>query len=276
MAIVALSNDFQASHMASLKDLREKQQFKHYIQQNRAFIQLIDSVKSILSKDQHIIIRGLKNNSEIFFEAFIEEFGVFYGAVERTGIKIDCNYTGCSRKALGLHNDDAVDIYNQPKFGFIQVIKPDPLIPVINGVVIIEELVNKLRFENPKLLDDLLTTPVPMLSYGINYISDQRDEIIIREPILYKKGNTYQVRFDDSRIAHYYYKKNLKQSYKELCMIENFIKIAHNIKHEYQLECGDILIHNNLTTLHDRSECSLLINEDGHFDSREIMVSFAR
>lgn len=60
MAIVALSNDFQASHMASLKDLREKQQFKHYIQQNRAFIQLIDSVKSILSEDQHIIIRGLK------------------------------------------------------------------------------------------------------------------------------------------------------------------------------------------------------------------------
>ncbi|MBE0471592.1 MAG: TauD/TfdA family dioxygenase [Methyloprofundus sp.] len=276
MAIVTLSNDFQASLMAGLKDLHEIQQFKHYIKKNKAFVQLVDSLKKILSEDQHVVIRGLANNSEVFFEAFIGEFGVFYGAIERTGIKIDCKYTGCNRKALGLHNDDAVDIYNQPKFGFIQVTKPDPLKSVSNGVVVIDDLVKKLKFENPKLLDDLLAIPVPMLSYGINYISDQRDEIITGEPILYKKDGMYQVRFDDNRIAHYYYKKKLKQSHEELCMIENFIKIAHNIKHIYHLECGDILIHNNLTTLHDRSECSLLINEDGHFDSREIMVSFAR
>jgi len=276
MAVLTLSSAFQANHLVSLKELSEKEQFKHYIQHDKAFINLVESIKTILIEDQHIAIRGLVNNSEAFFEAFVEEFGVYYGAIERTGIKLDCNYTGCNRKALGLHNDDAIDVQNQPKFGFIQVTKPDPILNVSNGVVIIKELVRKLKYENPKLLEALLTAPVPMLSYGVNYISDQRDEIIINEPILYKKDGIYQVRFDDSRVAHYYYKKKLKQSYQELDMIESFVKAAHEIKHEYQLECGDILIHNNLTTLHDRSECSLQINEDGSFDSREIMVSFAR
>jgi hypothetical protein len=276
MTVLALAKSFQANHLASLKNLSEKNQFKFYIKNDKAFINLIKSIKTILAEDQYIVIRGLINGSEDFFEVFIEEFGIYYGVIERTGIKLDCDYTGCNRKALNLHNDDAIDLDNQPKFGFIQVTKTDPVMKVSNGVVVIKELVSKLKYENQKLLDELLTTSVPMLSYGVNYVSDQRDEIIINQPILYKKDGTYQVRFDDSRVAHFYYKKGLKQSYQELNMIESFVKAAHEIKHKYYLECGDILIQNNLTTLHDRSECSLEINEDGSFDSREIMVSFAR
>ena len=59
-------------------------------------------------------------------------------------------------------------------------------------------------------------------------------------------------------------------------MIESFIKVAHNVKHVYHLECGDVIIVNNLTTLHDRTECSLEMNLNGSFNTREIMVSFAR
>jgi hypothetical protein len=276
MPILALTKEFQTSHLASLKDLSKKEQYKNYIQNEKAFINLVESIKTILTEDQHIVIRGLINSSEAFFEAFVEEFGVYYGAIERTGIKLDCDYTGCNRKALSLHNDDAIDLDNQPRFGFIQVTKPDPVLKVTNGVVVIKELVRKLKYENPHLLEALLTTTVPMLSYGVNYIDNHRDEIITQESILYKKNGSYQVRFDDNRVAHYYYKKGLRQSYQELDMIEKLAKTANEIKHKYHLECGDILIQNNLTTLHDRSECSLEINEDGSFNSREIMVSFAR
>lgn len=276
MTVLTLAKSFQASHLASLEKFTEKNQFKFYIKNDNSFINLVKSIKTILAEDQHIVIRGLINSSEEFFEAFIEEFGIYYGAVERSGIKLDCNYTGCNRNALNLHNDDAIDIDNQPSFGFIQVTKIDPFLNVSNGVVIIKELVRKLKYENPTLLEALLTTPVPMLSYGVNYVSELRDEIIINQPILYKKNGTYQVRFDDSRVAHFYYKKGLKQRFEELIMIENFVKAAHEVKHKYYLGCGDILIQNNLTTLHDRSECSLEMNEDGSFNSREIMVSFAR
>ena len=59
-------------------------------------------------------------------------------------------------------------------------------------------------------------------------------------------------------------------------MIESFIDVCNKVKHQYHLETGDILILNNLKTLHDRSECSLEINADGSFNTREIIVGFAR
>lgn len=276
MTVLKLSESFQANHLIGLKHLSGRDQFKKYVQTDMPFIDLVKAIKTILAEDQHIVIRGLINNSDMFFESFIEEFGVYYGAIERTGIKLDCNYTGCNRKTLDLHNDDAIDVDTQPKFGFIQVTKPDPVLRVDNGVVVIQDVVRKLKFRNPKLLEALLTRPVPMLSYGVNYISGQKDEIIINEPILYFKNGSYHVRFDDSRVAHYYYKKGLKQSYQELDMIESFIKVAHDVKHVYHLECGDIIIVNNLTTLHDRTECSLEMDLNGSFNTREIMVSFAR
>lgn len=276
MTVLKLSESFQVNHLTGLKGLSEKEHHKHYIQTDKSFICLVKAIKAILAEDQHVVIRGLINNSEMFFEAFIEEFGVYYGAIERTGIKLECNYTGCNRRALGLHNDDAVDVYTQPKFGFIQVTKPDPVLKVGNGVVVIKDVVRRLEFENPKLLEALLTTPLPMLSYGVNYVSGQDNEIVVSEPILYVKNGSYHVRFDDSRVAHYYYKKGLKQSYQELDMIESFIKVAHDVKRAYHLEGGDVIIFNNLTTLHDRTECSLEIDLSGNFNTREIMVSFAR
>lgn len=276
MTVLVLSKSFQASHLASLKGLKRKEHFKYYIKNDKAFVCLLESIKTILTEDQHVVVRGLVNNSELFFEALTEEFGVYYGVIEKTGIKLQCNYTGCNRKALKLHNDDAIDLYSQPEFGFIQVIKPDPILEVKSGVVIIKELVKKLQYEDAELLENLLNISVPMLSYGINYVSGQRDEIFIKEPILYIKNNSYHVRFDDDRIAHYYYKTKTKQSFKELNMIERFLKVAHQVKHEYHLHCGDILIQNNLKTIHDRSECSLEVNEDGSYSTREIMVSFAR
>jgi len=276
MTILKLSKLFQANHKISLEQFCTKEQYKNYIDNNLTFTNLISSIKTILKEDKYIILRGLINNSDGFFEVFVEEFGLFYGNIEKTGIKIDCDYTGCNRKALGLHNDDAIDINNQPKFGFIQVTKTDPVLNVRNGVVVISELVNKLKYENPELLNSLINNPVPMLSYGVNYIDKKYDEILIKEPIIYKKYNEYHVRFDDSRIAHYYFKNKLKQSHSELSMIEEFIKASNSIKHEFNLECGDIFIHDNLTTLHDRSECSIEINEDGSFNTREIMVCFSR
>jgi len=42
----------------------------------------------------------------------------------------------------------------------------------------------------------------------------------------------------------------------------------------FYLEEGDILIHHNQRTMHDRKGCSFEINENLEIETREIFVSF--
>jgi len=90
------------------------------------------------------------------------------------------------------------------------------------------------------------------------------------------KNNKYFTRFDITRIKYYYKFYNKKQDKKESLLIDNFLKYAKKFRKEFYLETGDILIHNNKTTLHDRTECSLELNLDGLLSTREIFVSFVR
>ena len=279
MPILSLSKTFQSDLRGKLEGSTSVKSITHVLNSIPTFISIKESIQKVLDEDKFVVIKGFPVGSKkdrLFFEALVSQFGQFYGAVEFTGIKVDCRYAACSRNALTLHNDDPIDLVKQPKLGVIQVIKQDPLFKVENGVVIIRELIRVLKFENKKLLDDLLSTPVPMLSYGVNYDDDNKDEIVINEPILRKTEVGYMVRFDFDRNKFYYQIKQEKQKYEESKMIYDFLFYADKIKKTMVLELGDILIHNNLEALHDRGECSIEFNEDGSLNSREILVSFVR
>jgi len=248
-----------------------------FIAYDKDFSNLIEKIKLILEKNLFVIVKniGFKRERNIF-EAFVKQFGEYYGEIEYINITLDCNYTGCDYNQIELHNDDAIDLLNQPNYGFIQIVNEDPLKLSKNFIVKVDDIIDYLEIYNPDLLDKLYTYKFPMLSYGVNYINKSDKEIIVYEPILYKQNKTTYIRFDTTRIKYYYWKKNIIQPIEEKKIIYDFLNIAKKSQKEVYLEEGDILIHNNKRTLHDRGNCSMELNEDGTFNTREIFVSFAK
>lgn len=275
MGCVILSDNLYANLKDWLELSNDTTEIYKRLCEQDDFIFLIQSIKKVLSEEKYIVLKNTPLRTKKHLEVFIKFFGIFYGNIEHTGIKIECNYTGCATSKLILHNDDAVDLKSQPTLGFIQVIKIDPLFEVKNGIVVIRELIRKLRYEDPKLLELLLTIEVPMLSAGVNYETENKDFIETNAPILYKEDGQYKVRFDYNRIMFYYQHKRIKQTHQEGEMIYNFIKHCEAIKKEFFLNEGDIFIHDNKSTLHDRSSCCIGIDTDKKVFSREIFVSFA-
>ncbi len=275
MATLLLSDKLYANILNWLEFQDDPLKIYKLLSNEQDFLFLIDSLKKILANEKFVVLKNTPFRTMYHLEAFIRFFGNYYGCVEHTGIKVDCNYTGCATNNLVLHNDDAVDIDSQPNIGFIQVIKKDPLFKVKNGIVVIRELIRKLRYENPELLEKLLTTKVPMISKGINFDSENKKIIELKSNILYKENNEYKVRFDYDRIMYYYQYHKLKQSYEEGKMIYQFLMHCEDLKKNIFLDIGDILIHDNKATLHDRNECSIGIDVDQKLFTREIFVSFA-
>ena len=193
------------------------------------------------------------------------------GGVER----LHCNYTGCSYNALTLHNDDAVDL-NNPKYSFIQVLSEDPNGVTFgwNGVVKIDDVFEYLSIHDKELLDKLFNYPFPMLSFGVSAYSNNREEIILKEPILTYHNEKLRVRFDLSRIKHFYFKKEIKMPGEEMLILDKFLAICQKFRKRYYLSKGDILIVDNHRTLHDREETTIELDERGNLISREIFVSF--
>jgi len=248
-----------------------------FLKTDESFQQIFSYSNKLLEKSQFVVIKNIGfNHDKSIFEAFVKLFGKFYGAIEYTNIKIDCPYTGCKYDAIELHNDDAIDLTNQPKNGFIQVLNEDPLKTTRNGVVKIDDIIRYLEIYNEKLLNELFNHKVPMLAYGINYDGENKDEILTQEPIFYIENEEAKVRFDLTRINYFYWKKQMTQSIKERKMIDSFLCVANKFKEEFYLAAGDILISDNKKTLHDRTGCSFELNSDGSLNTRDIFVSFIR
>ncbi len=279
MSIIRISNNLSSKIATKVKKIKTYHQAEidKFLQLDNSFLIVYQAIKKVLDENYFVIIKnsGFVREKSIF-EAFVKQFGEFYGGVEYTDIKLDCPYTGCSYKLIELHNDDAIDLHSQPLYGFIQIQNEDPLKMAKNGLVKIDDIVNYLEIYDKDFLNQLFTTKITMLAYGINYDSANNDEIITNEPILYKNNNNIYVRFDLTRIKHYYWKKNKVQSREEKYLIDKFLAVAKKFRKEVYLEKGDILIHNNKRTLHDRTECSLELNTDGTFNTREIFVSFTK
>jgi len=113
-----------------------------------------------------------------------------------------------------------------------------------------------------------------MFSKGVHYYDNEKKEITIKQTLLYAEENEIKVRFDLHRIKAYYFSKQLSQSHDEKQFISKFLDLADKLKKSIYLEKHDFLIVNNRKTLHDRGECSLELNQDGSFNTREIFVGF--
>lgn len=260
-----------------IKSLPQKE-IDSFVSNDKDFLFIIDNAKKTLEKELFVVIKNIGFNKEKgIFESFVKQFGEFYGAVEYTGINFENLYTGSKHNRIYYHNDDAIDVNTQPRFGFIQVAKEDPLKITHNYIVRIDEMVNYLELYDNNLLTCLFNTKVNMLSYGVNFENKNKEEIILNEPILYVgKDNHIRSRFDVHRINHFYWKKEIEQPLHERKLISDFLLLCEKFSKKYYLEQGDIFIHNNQRTLHDRDDCSIEIDENGKFITREIMVSFAR
>ena len=273
MSIIKISDEFKTKMIKEFSCSNEQESLDYM--NGKGFQNLINTSKKLLKSNKYILIKniGFVENKQLF-ELFVRQFGSYYGVIEETDIKINCDYTGCTDRLIELHNDDAIDLKNQPDYGFIQIQQEDPLKLAKNGIVIISELVRYLEVYNPNLLEKFYNIKVPMLSFGINYDNKDKTLLEIKEPILYKKSNRTLVRFDLTRIKFYYKYKNTIQSEEESFLIDEFLYYAKKFRKEFYLEKGDILIHNNKQTLHDRTECSFELNSDGSFNTRKIYVSF--
>jgi len=277
--ILKISNELSGSIATKSQKIKTLPQndIDNFLKSDDNFQKIFSCSTKLLEKSQFVVIKNIGFNQEKnLFEAFVKLFGEFYGAIEYTDIKIDCPYTGCKYDAIELHNDDAIDLQNQPKNGFIQVLNEDPLKITQNGLVKIDDVINYLEICDETLLFELFNHNVPMLAFGVNYDGDNKDEIITHQSILYKENQENRVRFDLTRINFYYWKKKIKQSTKERKMIDAFLSVAKKFRAELYLEAGDILIHRNKRTLHDRGSCSLELNSDGSLNTRDILVSFTR
>lgn len=279
MTILSISSDLNAKIYTKSQHISAFVQHEadKFVAQDEHFSLIYSSAHKILEKNCFVVIKniGFCRNKEVF-ECFIKLFGRFYGVVEYTGIKLDCPYTGCNYSSLVLHTDDAIDL-NNPKYTFIQVLAEDPSGDTFgwNGVVKIDAVFEYLSVYDHSLLDKLFNHYFPMLSFGISAYSDNRDELIIKAPILSYYKDILKVRFDLSRIKHFYFKKNLQMPEEEKAIIEKFLSVCYRFRKRYYLSKGDILIVDNHRTLHDREETTIELNQDGSLNSREIFVSFA-
>jgi len=279
LPIIRVSNELSRIISAKSNNIRLHHQndIDEFLQLDNYFQNILEKIKNILEKNNYLIVKNIGFVKEKgILESFVKQFGIFYGTIEYTDIKLDCSYTGCNYRAIELHNDDAIDLKNQPKYGFIQVQKEDPLKMAKNGIVEIDDIVRYLEMYDIDFLKTLTTVNIPMLSYGVNYDSDNNEEIIAKQPILYKNNDVNMARFDLTRTQHFYWKKKISQPLEERLIIDKFLKISKKFRIETYLESGDILIYKNKQTLHDRTQVSLEINADNSLNTREIFVSFAR
>lgn len=280
MSIIKISDELSGiiSTFSDKNSLSDQNRLDQLVKENKYFSIIHAHINNVLLKNDYVIVKNIGfNNNLILLESFIKLFGEFYNeTIEYATVKTDCNYTACNTGLIELHNDDMILLDNMPKYGFIQVIKEDPLMLSKNGLVKIKDIVSYLEYYNPKLLNDLFTQRIHMMTYGANYNDTNKQWITTYETILHRKNDEINVRFDLGTINNYYWQNKLKQSQEEKNMITEFLDICKKFRKEYYLETSDIIIHNNRKCLHDRTETAIEINSDGSLNTREILVGFTK
>ncbi|MDQ7084441.1 MAG: TauD/TfdA family dioxygenase [Sulfurovum sp.] len=277
MAILKIEDKFSsflATKFNKLK-LKHNSDIIKFLDETDEIQNISNSISKLLSKDYFVVLKNfnLVDDKNLFFH-FSSLFGEVYPEIDFTDIKIDCPYTGCVSSYLVWHTDDAILGNLQPKYSTLYIIEEDPLKLPQNGILDIDDLVYYLELNDIDFLEELLTKEFPMLSKGVHYYDSKKEDISISQTLLYEEDNEIKVRFDLHRIKSYYFSKNIKQSIEEKKIINKFLTLADKLKKSVYLEKHDFLILNNRKTLHDRSECSLELNQDGSFNTREIFVGF--
>lgn len=277
MAILKLENEFSSFLATKFNKLKmyHESDIINFLTTSKEIQNIYNSIQKLLDKKHYTLLKNfdLQNDKTLFYH-FSGLFGKVYPEIDYTDIKIDCPYTGCVSGYLVWHTDDAILGNKQPIYSTIYVIEEDPLKLPQNGILDIDDLVYYLEMHDEDFLNELLTRKVPMFSQGIHYYDNKKENITIEQTLLYQEDNDIKVRFDLHRIKAYYFTKHLEQSKEEKKFISKFLDLADKLKKSIYLEKHDFLIVNNRKTLHDRSECSLELNQDGSFSTREIFVGF--
>lgn len=282
MAFLKLSDDLK-SHLGScLKNFRSATDAFNFLQSDPS--NFIPTIRKMLKNDLFVHVNNVAfTPNRIILEAIARCLGEFRNPVENTQVRLECDHDGCSLGYLPLHNDDAMLLDKQPKFGVLQVEEEDPLKLPKNGIVKIDEVIDYLQLYNPELLDDLLNIKVPMLFGKYHKITKNDKIIFIQEegeihlnlPILYIENGIYLSRFHIGHINYFYYKKRVQQTEKEKRMIASFLQVANKFRKEFYLKQNDLLFFNNKRTLHDRTECSIELNLNGRLQTRKFYIAFA-
>lgn len=267
-----LSESLSKSTAKEIKDV--------FLDKKPAFV---STIQRLLDKHCFVHISNVPfSPSREVLSAIISCFGKFRQPVENTDIRIDCDHDGCALEYLELHNDDAILLDKQPTFAILQVAEECPLKKPLNGIVKVDDIVYFLEHNNADLLNRLLNVKVPMLSSKVQKIVKNNKteihkvgEICNRTTILQKENGMYISRFNLGRIRYFYYAKGIKQDFAEASMIYRFLEVANCLKTTMYLKKNDLLVYNNKRTLHDRGECGLELNLDGHINSRKFYIAFA-
>jgi len=277
MAILKLEEKFSsflATKFSKLK-MYHGSDIINFLDTSTEIQNIYNNIQKLLDRKYYTVLKNLDlQNDKTLFYHFSGLFGKVYPEIDYTDIKIDCPYTGCVSGYLIWHTDDAILGNTQPQYSTIYVIEEDPLKLPQNGILDIDDLVYYLEINDEDFLEELLTRQLPMFSKGVHYYDREKEDITIEQTLLYIENGDIKVRFDLHRIKSYYFSKQIKQSFEEKKFINKFLTLADKLKKSIYLEKHDFFIVNNRKTLHDRGECSLELNQDGSFNTREIFVGF--
>jgi hypothetical protein len=277
MAILKLENEFSSSLATKFNKVKmyHSSDIINFLNTSTEIQNIYNNTKKLLDKKYYTVLKNIDfQNDKTLFYHFSGLFGKVHPEIDYTDIKIDCPYTGCVSGYLIWHTDDAILGNKQPIYSTIYIIEEDPLKLPQNGILDVDDLVYYLEIHDEDFLDELLTRELPMFSKGVHYYDNEKKDITIKQTLLYEEDNEIKVRFDLHRIKSYYFSKEEIQSAEEKKFINKFLTLADKLKQTIYLEKHDFLIVNNRKTLHDRGECSLELNQDGSFNTREIFVGF--
>lgn len=244
------------------------------VHNNSEILKYAEDFKKALKVNQFVILKNVPVSQNLM-SMLSKMFGEYCGFIESAEVMTSPSYTASLFQPIKLHNDNAIDD-NQYSMTLIGVREEDPLKQTLNGIVRISDVVEYLSVFNTQLLDSLMQHKLPMLSSGINYNDTDKSTIERFIPIISKdETGEYCCRFDLSRVNYYYWIKNKLQSQEEKRLICDFLDIANKFKKEFYLSYNDIMLINNRTTIHDRSECNFMVNSE-KITSRKIFVSFVQ
>lgn len=160
---------------------------------------------------------------------------------------------------LPLHTDYCM-LEHVPEATIIRCVRPDPVCGMgCNGLAVARDVMTS-HFGS----QDLYLFKSVSLPFGGT--SPNGKDFLVSMPILDPSNEPKQltrVRFHPSRVHHGFRLRGLPATSEEAYVLRAFAAAARDVRREVQLKAGDILVVNNHSTLHDRTQCSLELTDTG-------------
>ena len=234
--------------------------------------------RSLLVDNGYVCVRGLPLSSDVktILTIGIELGEIFSDLSHQSTIVseaspcLNAKLQGNQTEQLLMHTDFAM-LTQPPVATIIQCRMSDPLGDEYgrNGIAVAQHIVSK--YFGSEELELVVNTPMPFAGR-----TPAGEDIILKTPVLTLCANSLaKVRFHPSRIHHGFRTLGLKPNKDETRVLNTFQEMILSVRREMILRPGDILIVNNHTSLHDRTNCSIQLGIDG-FKSRISHILFVQ